>query len=380
MDDKIDNQMNDMSIKDAIRLPAKYTLEEQLSQRDDMHLRDIAVQPEVGADPEQGMDIVIKEIAKKLATPELLRHQLIQYTRRQLEFFRDVSEHDEYWRDGLNFSHYGLPRINGLLALYYNDGRLFCVMPKEIRAAFGELEQTSFPSEWERRELLRTYANATTELYGVIRVSDFIDIFNNQNAEPTTESELCEAITLESDPSPIIIEEDYMFREICFEDADWEEIESIVFEADKKPRFVPTAEEMLIYGEPGYFPDTPQRIEAENYLVSVGIKKTDASDLMFEIESIFQSKRWKLDDLSRHTNEVTKKMNKEQVSRFIHLLMEMSNNTRSWFNAGYSPNELRMLMGKDAVNLAPAPMRIKVGRNELCPCGSGRKYKHCCGR
>ena len=21
----------------------------------------------------------------------------------------------------------------------------------------------------------------------------------------------------------------------------------------------------------------------------------------------------------------------------------------------------------------------KVGRNEKCPCGSGKKYKHCCG-
>ncbi len=24
--------------------------------------------------------------------------------------------------------------------------------------------------------------------------------------------------------------------------------------------------------------------------------------------------------------------------------------------------------------------RRKVGRNEPCPCGSGRKYKHCCGK
>jgi uncharacterized protein YecA (UPF0149 family) len=23
--------------------------------------------------------------------------------------------------------------------------------------------------------------------------------------------------------------------------------------------------------------------------------------------------------------------------------------------------------------------RIKVGRNEPCPCGSGKKYKKCCG-
>jgi yecA family protein len=28
---------------------------------------------------------------------------------------------------------------------------------------------------------------------------------------------------------------------------------------------------------------------------------------------------------------------------------------------------------------APAPRTAKTGRNELCPCGSGRKYKRCCG-
>jgi hypothetical protein len=27
-----------------------------------------------------------------------------------------------------------------------------------------------------------------------------------------------------------------------------------------------------------------------------------------------------------------------------------------------------------------ARTRRKVGRNEPCPCGSGKKYKHCCGR
>lgn len=24
--------------------------------------------------------------------------------------------------------------------------------------------------------------------------------------------------------------------------------------------------------------------------------------------------------------------------------------------------------------------KSKIGRNQLCPCGSGRKYKKCCGR
>ncbi len=30
-------------------------------------------------------------------------------------------------------------------------------------------------------------------------------------------------------------------------------------------------------------------------------------------------------------------------------------------------------------NAAKTPTRKKVGRNEPCPCGSGRKYKRCCG-
>jgi uncharacterized protein YecA (UPF0149 family) len=30
----------------------------------------------------------------------------------------------------------------------------------------------------------------------------------------------------------------------------------------------------------------------------------------------------------------------------------------------------------------PAPLRrhADVGRNDPCPCGSGRKYKQCCGK
>ncbi|MDP3072516.1 MAG: YchJ family metal-binding protein [Opitutaceae bacterium] len=30
----------------------------------------------------------------------------------------------------------------------------------------------------------------------------------------------------------------------------------------------------------------------------------------------------------------------------------------------------------------PAPVRavVKAGRNDPCPCGSGKKFKHCCGR
>jgi preprotein translocase subunit SecA len=32
------------------------------------------------------------------------------------------------------------------------------------------------------------------------------------------------------------------------------------------------------------------------------------------------------------------------------------------------------------ITLAPVKVEEKVGRNDPCPCGSGKKYKHCHGR
>ncbi|WP_371257832.1 SEC-C metal-binding domain-containing protein [Synechococcus sp. PCC 7502] len=37
------------------------------------------------------------------------------------------------------------------------------------------------------------------------------------------------------------------------------------------------------------------------------------------------------------------------------------------------------IKGKNKINFTPATRQSKkVGRNEKCPCGSGKKYKKCC--
>ena len=34
----------------------------------------------------------------------------------------------------------------------------------------------------------------------------------------------------------------------------------------------------------------------------------------------------------------------------------------------------------DTVSKGPVKKAKKIGRNDLCPCGSGLKYKNCCGK
>jgi len=45
--------------------------------------------------------------------------------------------------------------------------------------------------------------------------------------------------------------------------------------------------------------------------------------------------------------------------------------------AGASGSSGRVYSAKEGGSLRK---QIKVGRNDPCPCGSGKKFKHCCGR
>jgi preprotein translocase subunit SecA len=49
--------------------------------------------------------------------------------------------------------------------------------------------------------------------------------------------------------------------------------------------------------------------------------------------------------------------------------------------AGAVAADLRLPQAVRAPSPGAGPARrAKVGRNDPCPCGSGKKYKHCCGR
>ena len=74
--------------------------------------------------------------------------------------------------------------------------------------------------------------------------------------------------------------------------------------------------------------------------------------------------------------------------KFIEHFMEMSRECRIRDNRGHDYYEMVALMslknsgpaiGAAAKKAAPVK-RVKIGRNDPCPCGSGKKYKNCCGK
>ena len=68
------------------------------------------------------------------------------------------------------------------------------------------------------------------------------------------------------------------------------------------------------------------------------------------------------------------------TNEMLGLLMNMQNSIPCWANNGWSPMELREKETGKKLFYNPDGSVMAVGRNDPCPCGSGKKYKMCCGK
>jgi len=73
----------------------------------------------------------------------------------------------------------------------------------------------------------------------------------------------------------------------------------------------------------------------------------------------------------------------DKITPIISAIMELNNKARLWVTYGNVPDELSSSQESGfgmKRNIAVVRTTSKVGRNDPCPCGSGLKYKKCCGK
>ena len=229
------------------------------------------------------------------------------------------------------------------------------------------------------RKELDKYARAAVNLYGIISRKDFVEIFNAQNTSQTTEDELYTLLL------PLVLKEgwygfykDYLGHYWVLDD--FSMADYYLGEHADKPRYVPKKEEFLDFideehGEGDYWHDVFKKLldsqaygrdiynafsELKRYMI-YGFGISRIGPIMEEHGIFFDGE--------------------EDLHEFVNLLFHAKNNTRIKENLGHTPLELAELLkrkgDKPEIEIA---QRRKVGRNEPCPCGSGKKYKYCCGR
>jgi uncharacterized protein YchJ len=134
------------------------------------------------------------------------------------------------------------------------------------------------------------------------------------------------------------------------------------------------------YGE--VFEQTPltYMYKLDNYLLMDSYcinPKCDCHDVNLMFTQIGKTKEFTI-QLNLKTKQIEWLMGSEEpeiVKDFIQhesMIEELKSRYQKMKQAGSQIKKSQVSM--------PVQSKDKVGRNEPCPCGSGKKYKHCCGR
>lgn len=230
------------------------------------------------------------------------------------------------------------------------------------------------------KKLLDSYARAAVNLYGIISRQEFVEIFNMQNSDQTTVEEIyILLLPLVRKNAPYFFYSNYIVSG-AFRD-DLSTVENLNAAQGDKPRYIPEKDEFLGYSEMGYYVNKSlldlRMFLYDEFDYSANIAKA-VNEIIEEVD-YGEGFHEIADILSRYDLNFS---SKQRMEKFFNLVMLAANNRRLWDNKGYTPTELFELTKRDKPGKAEPHLqkRTKIGRNDPCPCGSGKKFKKCCGR
>ena len=144
-----------------------------------------------------------------------------------------------------------------------------------------------------------------------------------------------------------------------------------------------TKKEILRASNENYIEKTPQTNKFTRYLKTNYDIGNEEIDEFLNIINFMINNGDSIGEIITRLQENFEMDSLEQIHLISTFLMDIHNNTRLWILKGHTPNEavkMHESHEKDKTNIIDMKSRKKIGRNDPCPCGSGKKYKRCCGK
>ncbi|MBW4840037.1 MAG: SEC-C domain-containing protein [Paenibacillaceae bacterium] len=287
------------------------------------------------------------------------------------------------------FGYYYYFLDRGLLFTFFENNQLHLVIPDEVKSAIRKLDQPSFRQALQRSHQLYNYLMAAINLYGIIAPAKLVEIINAQNGgESITEEELLQQLEgfLQRTDQYFELRKGY----IASVDMEDKEFEDLVDKVQGKPYYVPDQQELFKFADQDYFEITPQLTALREFVTKEFRLDPESAEYLVDDIQLACSMEASLEDLlyefERRDLDFT---SQKQAQQTVALITDVYDHTRMWSNAGHTLDELRQMQEMSGGQSATPSIRghivqqvrsNKIGRNEPCPCGSGLKYKKCCGK
>jgi hypothetical protein len=368
------------TLDEALTQKPVYTLRDILPYKTVAELKDLARLSKVAGFSKMKKAELVSALCQALPKPERVKAALSCLGQKQWDFFKKAAGKKQITDNFVFLGGFLLAQEFGLLQAFLNDGNIIFVVPQEIRRVFKDMVQNGTADLIERSILIDGYACAAVNLYGIISLDELAELFNQQNAEITTADELFSVLIQNIDENSDYCFWDEYLVHSDFEEGDFEGVAALEKAIHGKARYIPPKEEFLRYAEPDYYEPTPLTEKLEAFIMSsFAQNEMEALKITDEIVLTCMSEAPIKDVMSVFDKHGIVFQSKGQVEKLTPLLMDVWNNARIWSNKGHTPNEMTDKNGRPILRVLPGSGK-KPGRNEPCPCGSGKKYKKCCGR
>jgi hypothetical protein len=378
-----------MNISHALKIKPISSLDGILKNLDPVDLFLTAIQFRISSGFIVQKEKLIKEILDHSLERGRIESALIATRPREYDLFLSLLNQEYIQDNELPFGDYGHLLNNGIIFSFYNKGKIFFNVPDEIKEVFASRDKEVFDMMFEENQLIYKYIMAFVNLYGVFSKDMLIEVFNSQNDEVLTLDDfeaVLEMCLLRQQP---FYEDDDFIVNHYFDEENLYEMDLILENADDMTHYIPDREDILKYSDDTYIEMTPQLEKLKAFIINnMSASEELAADVVYDIETAC-SMECSLQDI---VYELERRKiffkSTEQFDLIAPLIEDVCNNVRIWINLGHTNAEMFEIKGRTSLEITDEPVELVIddepliyeaGGNELCTCGSGKKYKDCCG-
>ncbi|MDC7290165.1 SEC-C metal-binding domain-containing protein [Blautia schinkii] len=266
------------------------------------------------------------------------------------------------------------------------------VVPAEVRQRYREI----CSSEWKkaRRQALELccYLNGAADLYGICPVSQVIELYSKYTGKHLDEMAVYSFCELIPD-----VKKDFYTHGMQLIHKNYSEpyqLTELKRQQEGKPFYIPSRKEIEMLGSEGflpfdstmddlrdvfsnqldmdyedaqYFAAHMQRTFRAGFSVDDALEWMDENDMLFQagMEELF---RKHLNAVFRHTRKRADRGNLPKIQKGAEEPLKNDDSILPFYHQ------------KENIVEFPVDVKKKIYPNDPCPCGSGKKYKKCCGR
>ncbi|WP_406945565.1 SEC-C metal-binding domain-containing protein [Halobacillus sp. SY10] len=260
-----------------------------------------------------------------------------------------------------------------------NDGKRVWVFPKELRSAFREADGQKLQQQVrENTEWIRL-TKGMLHYYGYITDGAVISALERLSGREVDIQRYFEVMRLCSYYEVSTISGGFFHAGL-----DFEEKKELMTQHESRPEipYYPFSKEQLLRAG-ATDPSEAMQPFMELIRNSYDLDEEEILDQAYMFGELLKE-GVDINELLEEFQEAFEIPNRQVMQQVADTFVYANNHTRMWMLKGHKPVELsRHKQASSEVEtsekVVPFKQERKIGRNEPCPCGSGKKYKKCCG-